>query len=89
MDLKSTALLIAGAAVLGIVILRVFAAPLKLLMKVGANTLLGLGSLALLNATGHITGLSLGFNLFNALVVGILGVPGLGLLLLTRWTLGT
>ena len=57
--------------------------------KMGANTVLGLGALALLNATSQLTGLSLGFNLFNGLVVGILGVPGLGLLLLARWTLGT
>ena len=39
----------------------------------------------LLNATSALTGLSLGLNLFNALVVGVLGVPGLGLLLLVQW----
>ena len=89
MDLKNTLLLAAGAAAVAIVALRVFATPLKLLVKVGANTVLGLGALALLNATSQLTGLSLGFNLFNGLVVGILGVPGLGLLLLARWTLGT
>ena len=34
-----------------------------------------------------ITGIALGVNLWNALVVGILGVPGLVLLLLTQWVL--
>ena len=46
--------------------------------------LAGLG-LVLLNATTAITGLSLGLNLFNALVVGVLGLPGLALLLLVQW----
>ena len=32
-----------------------------------------------------LTGISLGVNLLNALVIGILGVPGLGLLLLVQW----
>ena len=34
-----------------------------------------------------VTGLSLGLNLFNALTIGVLGVPGLGLLLLVKWVL--
>ena len=45
------------------------------------------GALWLLNATAAVTGLSLGLNLFNALTIGVLGVPGLGLLLLVKWVL--
>lgn len=87
MDLRSV-LLLAGAALLAAAVaVRVFSTPLKLMLKVGLNTLLGLGSLLLLNATSALTGLSLGLNLFNALVVGVLGVPGLGLLLLVQWVL--
>ena len=56
-------------------------------MQAAVNTLLGLGALLLLNAISPLTGLSLGLNLFNALVVGILGIPGLGLLLLVQWVL--
>ena len=33
-------------------------------------------------------GLSLGVNLFNALVLGLLGIPGFGLLLMMNWALG-
>ena len=40
-----------------------------------------------LRATAAVTGLSLGLNLFNALTIGVLGVPGLGLLLLVKWVL--
>jgi len=63
------------------------AAPLRQAVRVAANTLLGLGALLLVNLTAPFTGVSLGFNLFNALVVGVLGVPGLGLLLLVQWVL--
>ena len=41
-----------------------------------------------LNLTTAYTGLSLGWNLFNALVVAVLGVPGFCLLLLVKWVLG-
>ena len=51
------------------------------------TTLLGLAALLLVNATTPYTGLSLGLNLFNGLVVGVLGVPGLVLLLLAQWVL--
>ena len=87
MDIKTILLLTGGALALLAVALRVFSTPLKLILKVGLNTLLGLLALALLNATSAFTGLSLGVNLFNALVVGVLGVPGLGLLLLVQWVL--
>ena len=87
MDIKTILLLTGGALALLAVALRVFSTPLQLILKVGLNTLLGLLALALLNATSAFTGLSLGVNLFNALVVGVLGVPGLGLLLLAQWVL--
>ena len=40
-----------------------------------------------MNLTSGITGLTLGLNLWNALVIGILGLPGFGLLLLVQWIL--
>ena len=46
---------------------------------------MGLGGLILLNATPPFTGLSLGVKLLNGLVVGVLGVPGVVLLLLVQW----
>ena len=65
--------------------LRLFKTPLKLAVQVLFNTLLGFAALALLNLTQALTGISLGVNALNALVIGILGVPGLGLLLLVQW----
>lgn len=70
-----------------VVCLRLFAAPLKLAMKVAFNSALGFGAVWLLNLTTSVTGLSLGLNWFNALLIGILGLPGFGLLLLVKWVL--
>ena len=58
-------------------VVRLFAAPLKLAAKVLLNTALGFLALFLLGLTEPVTGFSLGLNFFNALTVGILGVPGL------------
>ena len=55
-------------------VVRLFAAPLRLAAKV----------LFLLGLTEPVTGFSLGLNFFNALTVGILGVPGLVLLVLLQ-----
>ena len=68
-----------------VVVVRVFHTPLKLLLRVFFNTLLGFGALAILNLTSAVTGVALGMNVLNALVIGVLGVPGLGLLLLMQW----
>ena len=84
MDLKTVVLLTVGGLVLLAVAARAFSAPLRLAAKAAVNTLLGMGALLLLNATAAVTGLRLGLNLFNALVVGILGIPGLVLLLLVQ-----
>ena len=67
--------------------LRLFAAPLKLALKVLLNSALGFGAVWLLNLTTAVTGLSRGLNWFNALLIGILGLPGFGLLLLVQWVL--
>ncbi|MCI9165996.1 MAG: Pro-sigmaK processing inhibitor BofA [Oscillospiraceae bacterium] len=85
MDVRTVLLLALAALVLLAVAARAFSTPLKVLLKVGLNTLLGLAALLLVNATTAFTGLHLGVNLFNGLVVGVLGIPGLVLLLLVQW----
>ena len=66
---------------------RLFSAPLKVALRVLIISVLGFGALWLLNLTGGVTGIALGLNIFNSLTVGILGVPGLFLLLLLQWVL--
>ena len=85
MDVKTILLLALAGLVLLAVAARAFSTPLKVLLKVGLNTVLGLAALLLVNTTSAFTGLHLGVNLFNGLVVGILGIPGLVLLLLVQW----
>ena len=75
-------------AVFGVFLLlglfRLFAAPLRLLFRAALNALLGFSALFMLNLAAPLTGFSLGLNLMNALTVGILGLPGLILLVLLQ-----
>ena len=70
-----------------IALLRVFSAPLKLAVKLLVNTLLGFFALWAVNLTAGVTGIALGVNVFNALVIGRLGLPGFLLLLLVQWVI--
>lgn len=73
---------------LAVALFRLFKTPLKLALRTVGNTALGFGALWAVNLTTAYTGLSLGLNLFNALTIALLGLPGLGLLLLVKWVLG-
>ncbi|MCI9445279.1 MAG: pro-sigmaK processing inhibitor BofA family protein [Oscillospiraceae bacterium] len=54
-------------------------------VQAAVNAVLGLGALLAVNLTAVHTGVHLGFNLFNAAVAGVLGVPGVVLLALVQW----
>ena len=87
MDLNQKILAGLLAGFLLVALIRVFSVPLKVTLKLLANTLLGFGVLWLVNRTAALTGISLGLNLWNALTIGILGLPGVVLLLLVQWVL--
>lgn len=70
-----------------IALIRIFSTPLRIALKLLVNTLLGFLALWATNLTAGLTGITLGFNLLNALIIGILGLPGFVLLLLTQWVL--
>ena len=65
-------------------VIRLFSTPLRLALRVLFNTLLGFAALFALNLAHSLTGFSLGMNLFNALTIGVLGLPGLVLLVLLK-----
>ena len=71
MNQKIIAGLLAGFFL--IALLRVFSTPLKLALKLLLNTLLGFLALWAVNLTAAFTGVTLGLNLWNALIIGILG----------------
>ena len=87
MDLSQKILVGVLAAFLLIAPIRVFQAPLRLALKLLVNTLLGFLALWAVNLTAGVTGITLGLNLWNALVIGVLVLPGFVLLFLTQWVL--
>ena len=58
-----------------VALLRLIATPLKIALRLILHSALGFGAVWLLNATSAVSGLSLGLNVFNALTIGILGLP--------------
>lgn len=75
---------------LGLIVLIALLAmrgPVEWIFRVGARTGVGLFVLMALGKVGELIGIHLGVNLFNALVMGLLGAPGFGLLLMLNWTL--
>lgn len=71
-------------AVMALALLR---RPLGALFRLAGRTGAGLAFLALFAPVGEFLGAGLGVNLFNALILGVLGVPGFGLLMMLRWAL--
>lgn len=61
--------------------------PAARLLRLALRSSVGLAVLALFSRVGQLIGVSLGVNLVNALVLGLLGAPGFGLLLLLQWVL--
>lgn len=55
--------------------------------QAAVNAVLGLAALLAVRWTSGYTGVQLGANLFNAAVAGVLGVPGVVLLVLVQWIL--
>ena len=87
MDLGQKLLLVLVLAFFAVALLRIFRAPLRLACHILLNTLLGFAALWAARFAGPLLGVSLGLNLWNALVIGVLGLPGFVLLLLTEWVL--
>lgn len=63
---------------------KIFLLPVKKIFKLVINT--GLGALAIfvINTIGTSFGFHIGLNIINALIVGILGIPGAVLLILLK-----
>ena len=59
--------------------------PLAALGRLIVRSGLGMVFLWAFQGLGTLVGVQLGVNLFNGLVLGALGVPGFGLLLMAQW----
>lgn len=72
-----------------LILLTALRRPLRLLIHLLARSLGSLAALAVFQPVSAFLGIPLGINCLNAIVLGILGIPGLGLLLMLRWLLGS
>ena len=61
--------------------------PAARLLRLALRSSVGLAALAAFSQIGHLVGINLGVNLVNALILGLLGLPGFGLLLMLQWLL--
>lgn len=79
--------LIAAYAV-GLVLLffliRIFYTPLKFALKLVGNAIAGGLFLLFINLVGGIVNIQIGINIFTALTVGLLGIPGAALMLILQ-----
>ena len=77
------------AAALGLIVLmlKLLRKPIKWAFKLLLHALSGFVFLLIFNFFGSFVNLSLGFNWLNAAVTGVLGVPGVILLLLLKYLL--
>ncbi len=70
-----------------LVLLILLRRPLAVLWKLLLRSGVGLCALWLFDQVGALIGVTVGVNLTGALILGVLGAPGLGLLLMTQWAL--
>jgi len=79
------------AFLLGLVLLYLFGLilviPIKIIIKLLINGIIGGVLLFFFNLIGGIFGLSIAINPLNAIIVGILGIPGVLLLLIMQMIL--
>lgn len=76
---------VAGVLLAAVILLR---KPLGAVWRLALRSGAGLCGLWLFNQMGGLIGVRLGVNLMSALLLGVLGAPGFGLLLMVRWALG-
>lgn len=84
MDITTIATYAAGIIILFIVA-KLFLMPIKLIIKLVWNALLGGALLLLVNLIGGVFGFAIAINWMSALIVGLLGIPGV--ILLVIWKL--
>lgn len=75
------------AGLLAVAALLMLRQPIRYLGKLCLRTAASLCALWAFSPMGALLGCALGVNLANALVMGLLGAPGFGLLLMLNWAL--
>ncbi len=78
-----------AVGLLALAVLLVLHKPLGKLLRLLLRSSVGLAVLAFFQQLGGLFGITLGVNWVNALILGALGIPGFGLLLMLQWALKT
>ena len=71
----------AGAIILLFIFGKLFLWPLKIILKLAVNSLIGGAAILLINIIGAEIGIIIPLNMLNALIVVVLGLPGAILLI--------
>lgn len=72
----------AGAIILIFLIGKIFLWPIKLVLKLVLNSVTGGAAILMINVLAVGFGIFIPLNILNALIVGVLGLPGAVLLLI-------
>jgi inhibitor of the pro-sigma K processing machinery len=76
------------AYIIGIILLlvlgRLLFVPLKAVMKLVYNALLGAAAIFLVNLVGGLFGFHVAFNIYTAFIIGALGIPGFILIVILK-----
>ena len=73
-----------GAILMIFIFGRIFVWPMKVVLKLALNSLIGGAAILLVNALGAQWDIFIPLNILNALIVGVLGLPGAVLLLILQ-----
>ena len=67
---------------------RIFIVPIKTILKLIVNSVLGGIIIFIVNLVGSIWGFHIGLNLITSVFVGILGIPGVIVIIIIKILLG-
>ena len=73
-----------GCIIIIFLVGKFFVVPLKIMLKILGNSVLGTLIIFLVNSIGELYEFHIGLNVITTLVVGILGIPGAILLIILK-----
>ena len=82
METLSSLLMIAAGVVFIILLIKILSEPIRWIVKLALNALLGFVVLFIFNFFGEFIGISIPINLISSLITGFFGVPGVVFLIL-------
>ncbi len=89
--IMSNTMIVALAVIIGVIVIllvgKIFLLPLKWVLRLVGNILIGGIIIVVINGIGQFFNFQLSLNLYSALIVGLLGVPGVALLFVLKYIL--